>query len=221
MSLALLHIHCKACKSHHFMYNTKFMIRQVHYCTSHCNDFRIGAMASQITGVSIVWSTVCSGAEQQQQQQKIKAPRHWGESMDSNNKGPVTRRMLPFDDVIMVITVPADVVQNLSCLHHNISAYRWFCVTLLDLTTSSQVADMSSRNITTLRLLVHQIAILMCLKWAWWSTNTHLRLKQCKLQITMQLAYIVTPLDFVEYHWSLFLKNKQPAGFRFCTERAN
>ena len=33
----------------------------------------MGAMASQITDVSIVYSTACSGADQR----KIKAPRHW------------------------------------------------------------------------------------------------------------------------------------------------
>ena len=41
-------------------------------------------------------------------QRKIKAPRHWpfcgeftGDSVNSLHKGPVTRKMFPFDDVIM------------------------------------------------------------------------------------------------------------------------
>ena len=55
------------------------------------------AMASQITGVSIVCSTVF----QAQIKENIKAPCHcplWGVSP---HKGPVTRKQFPFDDVIM------------------------------------------------------------------------------------------------------------------------
>ena len=43
------------------------------------SDVMMGAMAFQITGVSIVCSTVCSGADQKEtrRQDKIKTPRHW------------------------------------------------------------------------------------------------------------------------------------------------
>ena len=47
---------------------------------NHYSDVIIGAMASQITGVSIVYSAVCSSADE-----KIKAPHHWplwGKSTD-------------------------------------------------------------------------------------------------------------------------------------------
>ena len=58
----------------------------------------MGPMASQITSFTIVYSTVYSGAEQ-------KNPRHLpllGEfTGDRPHKGPVLRKMLPFDDVIM------------------------------------------------------------------------------------------------------------------------
>ena len=37
--------------------------RKVTECTSHYSDVIMGARASQITGVSIVYSTVCSGAD--------------------------------------------------------------------------------------------------------------------------------------------------------------
>ena len=40
---------------------------------SYYNDVIMGAMASQITGLTIVCSTVCSDADQR----NIKAPRHW------------------------------------------------------------------------------------------------------------------------------------------------
>ena len=39
----------------------------------HYSDVRMNAMASQITGVSIDYSTVCSGADQE----NLKATRHW------------------------------------------------------------------------------------------------------------------------------------------------
>ena len=70
----------------------------------HYSDIIMSAMA-QITCVSIVCSTVCSSADRG----NIKAPRHWplwGEStgdrhVNSPHNGPVTRKMFPFDDVIM------------------------------------------------------------------------------------------------------------------------
>ena len=40
---------------------------------THYNDVITSAMASQITSVSIVYSTFCSGADKK----NIKAPRHW------------------------------------------------------------------------------------------------------------------------------------------------
>ena len=62
----------------------------------------VTSMAPQITGVSMVCTTVCSGAYKKQ----IKAPCHWplwGDRwpVNSPHKGPVTRKMFLFDDVIM------------------------------------------------------------------------------------------------------------------------
>ena len=62
-------------------------------------------MASQITGVSVVCSTVCSSADGKE---NINAVRHWplwGDThrrpMDSLKKGPVSEKMFPFGDVMM------------------------------------------------------------------------------------------------------------------------
>ena len=62
------------------------------------------AIASQITGVSIVYSTVCSGADQRKQQSSaslsfVRGIHRW--PVNSRYKGPVTRKMFPIDDVIM------------------------------------------------------------------------------------------------------------------------
>ena len=64
----------------------------------------MSAMASQITGVPIVCSTVCSGADQRKHQCSASLAFVKGihrSPVDSPHKGPVTRKMLPFDDVIM------------------------------------------------------------------------------------------------------------------------
>ena len=65
----------------------------------------MSAMASEITGVLIVYSTACLGADQR----NIRAPRRvtglvrgiHRSPVDSPHKGPVTRKTFPFDDVIM------------------------------------------------------------------------------------------------------------------------
>ena len=64
----------------------------------------MSAMASQMTRVLIVYSTVCSCADQRKHQSSaslafVKVNPRW--PVISPNKGPVTRKMFPFDDVIM------------------------------------------------------------------------------------------------------------------------
>ena len=69
------------------------------------DDVMMSAMAFQITGVQIVYSTVCSVADQRKHQSFaslafVRGIHRW--PVNSPHKGPVTRRkMFPFDDVIM------------------------------------------------------------------------------------------------------------------------
>ena len=70
----------------------------------HYNDVIMSAMTSQTKGVSITCSTVCSGADQRKHQSVaslafVRGIHRW--AVDSPHKGPVTRKMCPFDDVIM------------------------------------------------------------------------------------------------------------------------
>ena len=65
------------------------------YILIHYSDIIMGAMASQVTGVSIVCFTVCSSTDQR----NIKAPRLW--PLWGESTGPVTRKMFPFDDIMM------------------------------------------------------------------------------------------------------------------------
>ena len=64
----------------------------------------MGAMTSQITSLTIVYSTVYSGADQRKRQSSASLAFVRGINrgpVNSPHKWPVTRKMLPFYDVIM------------------------------------------------------------------------------------------------------------------------
>ena len=67
-------------------------------------DIIMGTMASQITSLIIVYSTVYSGADQRKHQSSASLAFvqgiHRG-PVNSPHKWPLTRKMFPFDDVIM------------------------------------------------------------------------------------------------------------------------
>ena len=71
----------------------------------HYNDVIMSAIASQITSLVIVYSTVYSGADQRKYQS---SPRHWPflrgihRGPVSPHKGTVSRKMSPFDEVFMI-----------------------------------------------------------------------------------------------------------------------
>ena len=87
------------------------MCTQVRICVhiavtllSHYSDIIMGGIASQITSLTIVYSTVYSGADQRKHQSfaSLAFVRgiHRG-PVNSPHKWPVTRNMFPFDDFIM------------------------------------------------------------------------------------------------------------------------
>ena len=65
----------------------------------HYGDVIMGAIASQITSLTIVHSTVYSDADQRKHQSSASLAFVRG-PVNSPHKWPVTRKMLPFDDVI-------------------------------------------------------------------------------------------------------------------------
>ena len=79
-------------------------IRQGCFSDTHYNDIIIGAIASQITSLTIVHSIVYSDADQRKHQCSASLAFvrgiHRG-PVNSPHKWPVTRKMVPFDDVIM------------------------------------------------------------------------------------------------------------------------
>ena len=80
-------------------YDTKYQNTSSHY-----SDVMMSAIASQITSLRIVYSTVYSGADQRKHQSSaslafVSGIHRW--PANSPHKRPLTRKMFPFDDVIM------------------------------------------------------------------------------------------------------------------------
>ena len=72
--------------------------------STHYSDAIMGEMSSQITSLTIVYSTVYSGVDQSKHQSSASLAFVWGihrGPVNSPHKWPVTRKMFPFDDVIM------------------------------------------------------------------------------------------------------------------------
>ena len=72
---------------------------------AHYTDVIMSTMVSQITSLTIVWSTVYSGADQRKHQSSaslafVQGIHRW--PVNSPHKWPVTRKMFPFHDVIMI-----------------------------------------------------------------------------------------------------------------------
>ena len=87
-------------------------------------------IASQITSLTIVYSTVYSGADQSKHQSSASLAFVWGihrGPVNSPHKWPVTRKMFPFDDVIMNIPegygynrhviIDNKTQQSMTCVH--------------------------------------------------------------------------------------------------------
>ena len=100
----------------------------------------MGAMASQITSLTIVYSTVYSGADQSKHQSSASLAFVWGihrGPVNSPHKWPVTRKMFPFDDVIMrfwiMIQSPLAFVQTgpLCCSKNDMRQWHMIIIILL------------------------------------------------------------------------------------------
>ena len=95
------------------------MICNVSWWT-HYSDVIMSTMSSQITGVSIVYSTVFSGADQRRHQSSAplafaRGIHRW--PMNSPHKGPITWNMFSFSDVIMCVVNGFHYVSMFVMLH--------------------------------------------------------------------------------------------------------
>ena len=87
----------------HYSLWDSFLAVRFHYC-----DIIMGSIASQITSLTIVYSIVYSDADQRKHQRSaslafVRGIHRW--PVNSPHKWPVTRKMFPFDDVIMFLLV--------------------------------------------------------------------------------------------------------------------
>ena len=94
----------------------------------HYTDVTMTMMASQITSLTVVYSTVYSDADHRKHQSSVSLAFVWGNSpgpVNSPHKGPVTRKMFPFDDVRWC-QVPTDVACGVFRYHQPILfRYQW------------------------------------------------------------------------------------------------
>ena len=83
-----------------------YLAKYHRFIQNHYSDNIMSMMVPQITIVSIVYSTVCSGADQSKHQSSASlafvSGIHWW-PVNSPRKGPVTWKMFPFYDIIMCI----------------------------------------------------------------------------------------------------------------------
>ena len=80
----------------------------------HYDDVIMAAIASQITSLTTVYSTVYSDADQRKHQSSTSLAFVWGTHrgpVNSPHKRPVTRKMFPLDDVIMWYQICSLLVQ--------------------------------------------------------------------------------------------------------------
>ena len=78
--------------------------QKVGYTGFHYSDVIMSTIASQITSLTIVYSIVYSDADQRKHQSSASLAFVWGihrGPVNSPHKWPVTRKMFPFDHVIM------------------------------------------------------------------------------------------------------------------------
>ena len=88
------------------------LIKSIYEAPGHHNsDVIMGALAFQIISLAIVYSTFYSGADQRKHQSSasrafVRGIHRW--PVNSSHKGPVTRKVFPFDDVITIIWTNTD-----------------------------------------------------------------------------------------------------------------
>ena len=97
-------IHSTMYRCVHFFYSFHTRHNLNYTGLPHYDDVIMGTIASQITSLTIVYSTAYLGADQSKHQSSASLAFVWGihrGPMNSPHKWPVTRKMFPFDDVIM------------------------------------------------------------------------------------------------------------------------
>ena len=95
---------CSLCGLMHIDIKIIEIMHSIHADWDHYSDVIVGAVAFQITSLKMVYSTVYSGADQRKHQHSAsladgRGIYRW--PVNSTHKGTVTRKISPFDNVIM------------------------------------------------------------------------------------------------------------------------
>ena len=96
--------HCNAVINPKYRADFEITIYTPYLVLLHYDDVIMGTIASQITSLKIVYSALYSGADQSKHQSSASLAFVWRihrGPVNSPHKWPVTRKMSPFDDVIM------------------------------------------------------------------------------------------------------------------------
>ena len=132
----------------------------VHIFEINYNDVIMGAMVSQITSLTLVHSIVYSGAEQRKHQNPaslafVRGINRW--PVNSPHKGPVTRKIFPFEDVIMNIfeITDSETTRLCMCLYNR---YHWNLSVIMMPTLSSLAAPEDPVPPVTTKLTSWQIS---------------------------------------------------------------
>ena len=137
-----------------------YLTHIVYFVLSHYTDVIMSSIASQITSLTIVYSAVYSGADQRKHHSSASLVFvlgiHRG-PVNSPHKRPVTRKMFPFDDVIMAWPC----VYDMDTLYVLLQLRGIYCSTVRAITKSSSTfsATNISSNITSILRLHATIQI--------------------------------------------------------------
>ena len=95
-----------------------------HIVCFHYDDVIMSTITSQITSLTVVYSIIYSGADQSKHQSSASLAFVWGIHqwpMNSPHKWPVTRKIFPFDDVIMLFSCRYNLVfSGFTCLFNHV-----------------------------------------------------------------------------------------------------
>ena len=118
---------------------------------AHYNAVIMGAMASGITSLPIVYATIKSGADERKHQSSSsltfwRGIHRW--PVNSQHKGPVSRKMFSFDDVIMTTSYMIQPMSWCMYLHNFIWPLNVITAILIEKMWSKVVPKMGPTGVT-------------------------------------------------------------------------
>ena len=135
----------------------------------------MSAMSSPITGVSIVYPNVCSGVDQRKHQRSaslafVRGIHRW--PANCPHKGPVTRKMFPFDDVIMCIYCGMYYIRPLT-INFNVQKWLWIMKLLFTLSEIPLSTYTATDKFNVRGLPVYTCINGLCYHWWKWLLVTY------------------------------------------------